>query len=78
MQSMVNSYLINSPTLVVIVQGSERTPITIPSASIIDVPQELDGLHGLIEVQFNGESVLMFAEDIRQRGKRVSKATASQ
>jgi len=43
----------------------------VPSGSVIDVPIALNGIQGLIEVTFHGETVLMFAEDIRDRGKPV-------
>ncbi|MGJ5818838.1 hypothetical protein [Paludibaculum fermentans] len=70
---MPQRYVINIPTLVVAIQGTAKMPITIPSASVVDVPQKVEELQGLIEVEFNGENVLMFAEDIKQRGKPVSK-----
>lgn len=68
---MPQRYQLVTPTLVLTGQGHEQKPITLPSDSVIDVPRTLYGLEGLIEVQFNGETVLMFAEDIRQRGKPV-------
>jgi hypothetical protein len=49
--------------------------ITVPGGSVIDVPLPLNGIRGLIEVTFNGETVLMFAEDIKERGTPVSEAS---
>ena len=66
-------YIIDYPTLVVAVRA--WTPVTIPSTSIIEVPQTVDGLQGLIPVKWNGEAILMFAEDIRDRGMLVSTAS---
>jgi len=66
--------LINTPTVAVIEQSPRRV-ITVPSGSVIEVPLSLNGIQGLIEVTFNGETVLMFAEDIRDRGKPVSTAS---
>jgi hypothetical protein len=74
---MVQHYQIDTPTLVLAVEGIARMPIIIPSDSVIEVPRTLYGRQGLIEVQFNGTTVLMFAEDIRQRGRRVSKVSAA-
>jgi hypothetical protein len=73
---MAQRYLIGTPTSAAIIEEGARKIITVPGASVIDVPQPLKGLQGLIEVTFDGETVLMFAEDIRQRGKLVSTASA--
>ncbi|MBN9662642.1 MAG: hypothetical protein J0H49_30870 [Acidobacteria bacterium] len=73
---MPQRYQIIAPTLVLAVQGSGKKPITIPTDSMVDVPLTLYGRKGLIEVQFNGETVLMFAEDIRERGVRVARMSA--
>lgn len=51
-------------------------PITIPRSSVVDVPQTIEGLSGLISVKFNGESILMFAEDIQQRGRWLCESPA--
>ena len=50
--------------------------MVIPNNSVVDVATPLTGTQGLIEVKLNGETALMFAEDILQRGKRVSSASA--
>lgn len=69
-------YKIDIPTLVVAMQGAARMPITIPRSSVVDVPQTIEGLSGLISVKFNGESILMFAEDIQQRGRWLCESPA--
>ena len=71
---MAQRYLIETPTPAAIAQ-SPRKIITVPSGSVVDVPLALNGVRGLIEATFNGESVLMFAKDIRRRGKPVSGAS---
>ncbi|SPF56191.1 hypothetical protein SBA4_80004 [Candidatus Sulfopaludibacter sp. SbA4] len=67
---MAQWYLITTDT-VAAVEKSPRNVIMVPSGSVIDVPIALNGIQGLIEVTFHGETVLMFAEDIRDRGKPV-------
>lgn len=74
MRNMAQRYLIKTPTSAAIKQGPRKV-ITVPSGSVIDVPLTLDGVRGLIEVTFSGETVLMFAEDIRNRGNPVSEAS---
>ena len=71
---MAQQYLITTPTSAVIEQ-SPRKIITVPRGSVIDVSLPLSGVRGLVEVTFNGETVLMFAEDIRDRGNPVSEAS---
>ena len=72
---MAQRYAITTPTTGVSVHNGKRTAITIPKASVIEVAQALDGLQGLIEVTFKGEAILMFAQDIRQRGKPAAGAS---
>jgi hypothetical protein len=69
---MAQRYVINGPTAVMAVQQSAKTVITIPIASVIEAAEPVDGLQGLIEVTFMGETVLVFAEDIRLRAKLVA------
>jgi hypothetical protein len=73
---MPRRYVMSSPISAVAIQRSARTVITVPSASVIAVAQPVDALQGLIEVALNGETVLMFAEDIRQRGKLLTEPAA--
>ena len=71
---MAEQYRIEHPTSAAVVENGARKVVTVPSASIIDLQRPLNEVNGLIEVTFNGETVLMFAEDIRQRGKLLSRA----
>jgi hypothetical protein len=52
-----------------------RKVIVVPNESVVDVSLSLNGRQGLIEVRFNGETVLMFAEDIKQRGMPLAAAS---
>jgi hypothetical protein len=73
---MAQRYLITTPTCAVSMEDGARKAITVPNDSVVSVSLPLEELQGLIEVTVNGETVLMFAEDIRQRGKPVSRASA--
>lgn len=68
-------YILGTPTLAVAVHPHGKTVVTLPTASLIDVPDALESQDGLIGVGFNGETVLMFAQDIRERGRLVSSAS---
>jgi hypothetical protein len=67
---MAQRYCITSATSAVVEQ-SPRKIITIPRGSVVVVPISLTGVQGLLEVTFNGETVLMFAEDLKARGTPV-------
>jgi hypothetical protein len=71
---MAQRYVINAPVLVA-VQRNDKTVITLPSASVIEASEPVDSMKGLIEVTFKGETVLMFAEDLRMRGRLVTTVT---
>ena len=68
---MAQQYLIAIPTSAVTNKGVAHKVILIPKGSVVHVPLALKELHGLIEVTVNGETLLMFAEDIRERGHPV-------
>ena len=73
---MVQRYRIENQVLAAVVERGAWKLIVVPSASVIDVPLALDRLEGLIEVTYKNKSVLMFAEDIRERGTPISEASA--
>jgi hypothetical protein len=73
---MAERYVLKTPTSVITMEDGTRKVMVVPSNSVVDVATPLTGIQGLIEVEVNGETVLMFAEDILQRGKRVSRASA--
>jgi hypothetical protein len=68
--------VLKTPASAVAMEDGTRKVMVVPNNSVVDVATPLTGTQGLIEVKLNGENVLMFAEDILQRGKRVSSASA--
>ncbi|MDD5544174.1 MAG: hypothetical protein PHX83_13465 [Acidobacteriia bacterium] len=79
MPSPARRYVMKNATSAIII---ERVPlmgriarkiITVPSESVIDVRSPLNDAEGLIEVNFEGETVLMFAEDLQGRGEPMPK-----
>ena len=72
---MSQRYVICSPTLVVLLHADATRTATLPCDSVIEAPESLNELRGLIKVRFNGENLLMFAEDIQERGMLVSSAS---
>jgi hypothetical protein len=73
---MAQRYLLNTPTSAVTFERGTKKIVALPDNSVVDLQQPLDGLQGLIEVTLNGETLLMFADDIRQRAKPLRGASA--
>ena len=66
----MRSYLTIAPIPAVILDEGGRRFITVPSDSIIELPEVFnDQGNGLVEVSVSGETVFMYAKDIRQRSK---------
>jgi hypothetical protein len=76
LEGTAQRYVLKTPISAVTIESGTRKVISVPNNSVVDVAAPLTGIQGLIEVKLNGAIVLMFAEDILQRGKRVSSAFA--
>jgi hypothetical protein len=76
LEGTAQRYVLSIPTSAVTTESGTRKVIVVPNNSVVDVAAPLTGIQGLVEVKLNGETVLMFAQDILQRGKRVSSGFA--
>jgi hypothetical protein len=67
-----NSYRLTAPTLGMIrSENGHRTLVTIPQRAVITV---VDGSHGrnrMSCVMWSGKTVMMFTQDVRERGEMV-------
>ena len=64
-------YRLKTPTLAIMAHDGQRIPITIPQGSTIEVIDgPLDGSR-LLDVKWEGKTVMMFTMDIRERGERL-------
>jgi hypothetical protein len=60
-------YRLNTPTLAIIKQDGQNRPTTIPLGAVVKVMDSpLDGNH-LVDVRWDGKTVMMFTTDIRER-----------
>ena len=66
---MAQRYSLLSPTLARIPEDGSHGTMTIPQNAVVEVFSDVGDRKGLISVTFEGHLVLMFAEDIRERGK---------
>ena len=60
-------YRLNTPTLAIIKQNGQNRPTTIPPGAVVKV---IDGLldgNRLVDVKWDGKTVMMFTTDIRER-----------
>jgi len=63
------TFRLNSPTIALFSEDGRHVARTVPPGALICVTA-LEG-NRLIEVERDGQKVLMFAQDIRARGERV-------
>ena len=64
-------YRILTPTLAIMDHDGQKIPITVPVGSeitVVDGP--LDG-NQLLDVEWAGNTMMMFTTDIRERGERL-------
>ena len=65
-------YKLHAPTLAIMTTPEgQRIPVTVPKNAIISVTAgPLDGTR-LVDVEWDGRTVMMFTVDLRERGARV-------
>jgi hypothetical protein len=61
-------YRLKTPTLAVLWQDSHRLPMTIPQGGIVRVIGPTYEDRQLVDVEWEGKKLLMFAVDLRGRG----------
>jgi hypothetical protein len=60
------SYKINTATLASMVVDGVRIPVTIPGSSVVSIAKEKHG-EPLLEIEWEGKRMFMFAIDLRER-----------
>ena len=63
-------YTLSGPTLSLIEENGRHTALMVPQGATITIAEEAFCGDRLIEVQWDGRTVLMFAEDLRTRLQR--------
>jgi hypothetical protein len=66
-------YKLNTPTLAIMsLPSGERVPMTVPKGAVVKVVNgPLDGTR-LVDVEWDGDMVLMFTIDLRERGTLIT------
>ena len=73
------TYRINIPALAILSrpEGGKRLPVTVPAGSVVSVLEgPLNGTR-LVEVDWDGDVVLMFTEDLRKQGTLIEQAAVA-
>jgi hypothetical protein len=70
-------YKLNAPLLAIMsLPNSKRIPVTVPKGAVVKVVNgPLDGTR-LVDVEWDGEVVMLFTSDLRERGTLVARASA--
>ena len=70
-------YKLNAPTLAIMsLPNGKRIPVTVPKGALVKVVNgPLDGTR-LVDVEWDGEAVMMFTVDLRERGTLIAQASA--
>ena len=64
-------FRMQTPTLAILSQDGHRIPVTIPQGATVEVIEgPLDG-NRLVDVAWEGKTVMMFTIDLRERGARI-------
>ena len=64
------TFRLNTATIALFFEGGRQVARTVPQGAVVQV-NDLEG-DKLIEVEWEGKTILMFAQDIRARGERVT------
>ena len=73
MSSAATTFRLNTPTIARFFEEGRQVAHIIPEGAILH-SNSVEG-HGLVEVVWQGKTILMFAQDVRERTERVTGAT---
>jgi hypothetical protein len=64
-------YRLNTPTLAIMVHDGQHSSVTVPAGDVVKVTSGPLDENRLVEVEWKGKVLLMFAIDLRERGEPV-------
>jgi hypothetical protein len=71
------TYRLKTPTLAVMTLDGQKIPVTIPMGATVEViATDING-NRLVDVTWEGHTVMMFTTDLRERGKVVTARVVS-
>ena len=66
------TYRIKTPTLAIMTLDGQKIPVTIPLGSTVEVINTDINGNRLVDVTWEGKTVMMFTTDLRERGEVVT------
>ena len=66
-----DKYRINSPTIALFLEDGRHVARTVPIGSVITIASEKFNGDKLVEVLWSEKRVMMFTQDIRERGTKI-------
>jgi hypothetical protein len=67
-------YRLKTPTLAIMSRDGQRVPMTVPHGGVVLVLARNHDDNHLVDVEWEGKPVLMFAVDLQDRGELVDEA----
>ena len=64
-------FRIKTTTLVIIAVSNQRIPVAVPANATVEVISHTHG-NRMIDVVWEGKTLMMFAQDIRERGEEIT------
>ena len=68
---LIGPFKIESPTITLFFEDGRHVAHTLPAGSVVTAMDGRVGEKGLIDVIWDGKRVLMFAVDLKSRGKKL-------
>jgi hypothetical protein len=72
-----DSYRISSPTISLFLEGDRHVARTLPKGALVKIESETFNGNKLVEVLFEEQVIMMFAQDLRSRGVKVMNARSA-
>jgi hypothetical protein len=70
-------YRLRTTTIVVHREATRPVAISIPAGTVLTVPDDSANSGGFLQVEWDGESVQIFAVDLRDRGELIKARNAT-
>jgi len=67
-------YRLNTPTLAIVSRDGRHSPVTVPLGAVVKVIDGAVDGNRLVDVRWDGKTVMMFTTDIRERCDRLDES----
>lgn len=67
----LKKYRIQSPTIALFVEEGRHVARTVPAGAIVQIDGDAYNENKLVDVMWNEQAIMMFAQDVRSRGAQI-------